>query len=102
MPTFHQVGSIFAATITALILVVTGAYVLYSFHTNWGLIGGLLCILLALACMVPVQLKTGAKNLKDAGKDVHDALVVIVPTQVFDSKLNGDRMTDPQSEKDKI
>ena len=94
--TFQRFEAIAGALVAALVLAALGAYVLYTFHTTAGLAVGVVCILLALMIVVPVQIKAGAKNMKDAGKDVHDAIVVVVPT-VVDAVMDGERHTDPQS-----
>ncbi len=94
--TFQRFEAILLALFAAAVLTGTGVYVLRTWHDTAGLAVGVVCIALALGIIVPVQIKTGAKNLKDAGSDVHDAIVVIVPT-VVDALKDGELHTDPQS-----
>lgn len=95
--TFDRFASIAGAFVAAAALSVLGVYVLRTHHDNIGLGVGVTCVVLAIATIVPVQLKAGARSLKDAGHDVQDAVVVIVPTveKVMDSVPGGDRHTDP-------
>ena len=96
--TFQRIEAIAAALLAALALAGLGGYVLFTHKDTAGLWVGVPCILLALAIVLPVQLKAGARNLKDAGHDVHKALVVIVPTIVADAVAGGDRRTDPPAD----
>ena len=92
--TFDRFTSIAGAFVGAAGLTALGVYVLRTHQDTPGLIVGVVSIALALMLIIPVQLKASAKNLKDVGHDVHDALVVVVPT-VVDSVPGGERHTDP-------
>lgn len=78
------------AIVAALLCALTGAYVLWQFHTNWGLLAGVALELLALAIALPTQLKHGTTELKDNA-------MVIVPV-VVDAMKGGERRTDPSKD----
>jgi sulfite exporter TauE/SafE len=80
--------------IATLALGLTGAYVLWQFHTTVGLGTGVVLIVLAIAVALPAQLKKGAQDLKGVSVDLHDATVVVLPA-VEDALRGGDRHTDP-------
>lgn len=79
--------TILGAVLAALVCALTGAYVLWQFHTNWGLIGGILLELLAVAIALPVPLHAGAVSLKEN--------VVLVLPVLVDALKGGSRRTDP-------
>jgi Kef-type K+ transport system membrane component KefB len=80
--------SVLSAVVASLVCALTGAFVLWSFKTNWGLLAGVALVLLALAIALPVQLKRGTTELKDNA-------TVIVPV-VVDALAGGERHTDPR------
>jgi hypothetical protein len=82
--------TILAAIVAALVCALTGAYVLWQFHTNWGLLAGVALVILALAIALPTQLRQGTAELKDNA-------TVIVPV-VVDAMKGGERHTDPPAE----
>ena len=79
--------SALAAVVASLVCALTGAYVLWQFHSTGGLIAGVGLELLALAIALPTQLKHGTTELKDNA-------TVIVPV-VVDAMKGGERHTDP-------
>ena len=95
--TFQRFESILGAFVAAAGLTALGVYVLRTHKDLPGLCVGVVCIVVALGILVPVQLKAGAKNVKDAGRDVHDALVVVGVPMIVDAQVDGGRRTDPQS-----
>lgn len=76
MTRFYHMASILLAT---LALALTGAYVLWQFHTTTGLIIGVVLVVLAIAVALPAQLTKGAKELQRVSTDLHDATVVVLP-----------------------
>lgn len=80
--------------IATLMLALTGAYVLWAFHTTVGLVMGVVLVVLAIAVALPAQLRKGAQDLKGVSVDLHDATVVVMPA-VEDALHGGARHTDP-------
>ena len=81
---------ILGAVLASLVCALTGAYVLWQFHTNWGLIGGVGLELLALAIALPTPFTAGMATLRGG-------LVVIVPV-VLDALKGGARKSDPPAD----
>lgn len=79
-----------AAFFAALIAAGLGAYILWQFHTNTGLICGGLCVLLGVGIALPVQLNSGAVALKGV-------LVLLIPV-VKGAIPGGQRADDPPKE----
>jgi hypothetical protein len=52
------------AILASLTLGATGGYVLWQFHTGWGLLAGLTCILLMLCIAFPANIQPGIETLK--------------------------------------
>ena len=88
---YHVLGIIF----TTLALALTGAYVLWQFHTTAGLITGVALVMFAIAVALPAQLTKGAHELKRVSADLHDASVVVLPA-LGESVRGGDRHIDPR------
>jgi hypothetical protein len=82
--------AILGAVIASLVCAVTGAYVLWQFHSTGGLIGGVSLILLAVAIALPIPLHDGAARLKEN-------VVLVVPT-ILDALKGGSRKTDPPAD----
>ena len=76
--------------LTTLALGLTGAYVLWQFHTTTGLVIGVVLVVLAIAVALPAQLRKGAQELKRASSDLHDATAVVLPA-LEDDLRTGDR-----------
>lgn len=81
---------ILAAILAALVCALTGAYVLWQFHTNWGLIAGVGLVVLAVAIALPVPLHAGAVAVKDNA-------VLVLPV-IVDALKGGERRTDPTAD----
>ena len=73
--------------IVCLILAATGAYVLWQFHTVYGLASGLVCLGLMLCIAFPTEIKPGVQTFR--------ANVVLVVPTIMDAMKGGDRRTDP-------
>lgn len=83
----HRVAVFLSIAFAAVVLGLTGAYVLWQFHTLPGLCVGVGLIFLSLLIAVPLQLRQGFTEAKDNA-------VIIVPI-VHDALAGGDRSTDP-------
>jgi hypothetical protein len=79
-----------AAVLAALIVAGTGGFILYTFHTTAGLIGGAGLVLLGVGIALPVQLQQGAAELK--------ANVVLVVPVIVDALKGGQRKSDPPAD----
>ena len=73
--------------ILCLILAAVGAYVLWQFHTVYGLGAGLVCIGLMLSIAFPTEIKPGVQTFRANA-------VLIIPT-IVDAVKGGERRTDP-------
>ena len=73
--------------ILCLILAGVGAYVLFSFHTVYGLGAGLVCIGLMLSIAFPTEIKPGVQTFRANA-------VLIIPT-IVDAVKGGSRFSDP-------
>ncbi len=82
--------AILGAVIAAIVCAMTGAYVLWQFHTTPGLIGGVALELLGVAIAVPVPFHAGVLALKEN-------VVILIPVIVGALK-GGDRKTDPPAD----
>jgi hypothetical protein len=82
-----RLTTILGAVLAALICVATGGYILWQFHTNTGLLGGMVLVLLAVAIALPVPFQAGVAALKENA-------VIIVPV-IVGAIRGGDRKTDP-------
>lgn len=78
------------AVIAALVFAATGGYILWQFHSTFGLVGGGGFIALGVAIALPIQLKEGATALKEN-------VVLVVPV-VVDALKGGGRRTDPKDD----
>ena len=79
--------------IVCLIFAATGAYILWQFHTVYGLGAGLACIGLMLCIAFPTEIKPGVQTFRANA-------VLIIPTSV-DAMKGGDRRTDPPADEAK-
>ena len=84
-----------AILLTTLALALTGAYVLWQFHTTTGLVTGVALVVLAIAVALPAQLTKGAKELQRVSTNLHDATVVVLPV-VEQAVRGGDTHTGQQ------
>jgi hypothetical protein len=82
-----RLAAILAAVLAALVCALTGAYILWQFHTSAGLLGGVVLVLLAVAIALPVPFHAGVAALKENA-------VIIVPV-IVGAIRGGDRKTDP-------
>lgn len=84
---------ILGATVAAFICTLTGAYILWQFHTTPGLIGGVALVLFGVAIALPTPFTTGAVTLKGG-------LVLVVPVimNAVDALKGGSRKTDPPAD----
>lgn len=80
-----SVLAVFSAVLAALICAATGAYILWQFHTTFGLVGGVGLVLLSVAIALPTQLKRGSAELKDS---------VVVVVEQAEHALKGDSSKD--------
>lgn len=82
-------GGIFGGVVCGL----TGAYVLRHYPGSVGLAVGVGLILLGLAFVVPVQLKSGSTSFKDS--------IIVVVSQAKNALAGGRRSDDPPAEQPK-
>ena len=86
----RHVLAVLGAILASLVCVLTGAYVLWQFHSTAGLGAGVALVLLAVGIALPVQLKSGVEAIKENS-------VLIVPVVVGAMK-GGDRTSDPPAD----
>lgn len=79
--------AVLGAIVAALVCAVTGAYVLWQFHSTTGLVVGVGLILLGVGIALPIPLHSGIVAIKENS-------VLIVPV-IVDALKGGDRRTDP-------
>ena len=86
----RHVLAVIGAILASLVCVLTGAYVLWQFHSTAGLCVGVALVLLAVGIALPIQLKSGVEAIKENS-------VLIVPVIVGAMK-GGDRTSDPPAD----
>lgn len=82
-----KIWKVLAAVVTAVVVAMTGALVLWRYNTTPGLVVGVLLVLLGVAIALPIQLRTGILSLKENA-------VTVIPV-VVGAIRGGKRATDP-------